>query len=101
MILPGASEATAFRLVFQMAEHMALALDPMREEARLLAKYTRDHHALTAETTVTLGQYRQAVEWAHQQMTSKALCQGGCSMLSEAEVHLVHSYFSSHELTDK
>jgi len=62
----------------------------MREGARLLASHTakRDHHALTAETTVTLGQYRQAVEWAHQQITSKALCQEGCSMLSEAETHL-------------
>ncbi len=90
MILAGASEATAVSLVVQMAEHMALTLDQMREGARLLASHTakRDHHALTAETTVTLGQYRQAVEWAHQQITSKALCQEGCSMLSEAETHL-------------
>ncbi len=90
MILAGASEATAVRLTVQMAEHMALTLDQMRVGARLLASHTakRDHHALTADTIVTLGQYRQAVEWAHQQITSKALCQEGCSMLSEAEVYL-------------
>ena len=73
-----------------MAEHMALSVDQMRVGARLLASQTakQDHHALTADTTVTLGQYRQAVKWAHQQITSKALCQEGCSMLSEAEAHL-------------
>ncbi len=77
MILAGASEATAVSLVVQMAEHMALTLDQMRVGARLLASHTakQDHHALTADTSVTLRQYRQAVEWAHQQITSKALCQ--------------------------
>ena len=77
MILAGASEATAVSLVVHMAEHMALTLDQMREGARLLARHTveQDHHALTAETNVILGQYRQAVQWAHQQITSKALCQ--------------------------
>ena len=77
MILAGASEATAVRLTVQMAEHMALTLDQMRVGARLLASHTakQDHHALTADTSVTLGQYRQAVQWAHQQITSKALCQ--------------------------
>ncbi len=77
MILAAAGEATAVSLVVQMAEHMALTLDQMRVGARLLASHTakQDHHALTAYTSVTLGQYRQAVEWAHQQTTSKALCQ--------------------------
>jgi len=77
MILAAAGEATAVSLVVQMAEHMALTLDQMRVGARLLASHTakQDHHALTADTSVTLGQYRQAVQWAHQQITSKALCQ--------------------------
>ena len=35
MILAGASEAIAVSLVVQMAEHMALTLDQMREGARL------------------------------------------------------------------
>ena len=77
MILAGASEATAVSLVVQMAEHMALTLDQMRVGARLLATHTakQDHHALTAETSGTLGHYRQAVQWAHQQITSRAVCQ--------------------------
>ena len=63
-ILAGASEATAVSIVVQMAEHMALTLDQMREGARLPASQTakQDHHALTAETSVTLRQYKQAVE---------------------------------------
>ncbi|DBA79242.1 TPA: hypothetical protein ACH3X1_009056 [Trebouxia sp. C0004] len=90
MILAGASEATAVSLVVQMAEHMALTLDQMREGPRLLTSHTakQDHHALTAETSIILRQYRQAVQWAHQQITSKSLCQQGCSMFSEAEAHL-------------
>ena len=57
MILAGASEATAVSLVVQMAEHMALTSDQMRVWARLVASHTakQDHHALTADTSVTLG----------------------------------------------
>ncbi len=56
MILAGASEATAVSLVVQMAEHMALTSDQMRVWARLVASHTakQDHHALTADTSVTL-----------------------------------------------
>ena len=77
MILAGASEAIAVSLVVQMAEHMALTLDQTREGARLLASHTakQDYHALTAETSITLGQYRQAVQQAYQHIRSTVIGQ--------------------------
>jgi hypothetical protein len=70
----GATEVSAVSLLVHIAESMSLTLDQMREGARLLASQTakQDHHTLTAETTVTLGQYKQAVQWACQQVTSRA-----------------------------
>ena len=47
----------------------------MREGARLLAGKTakQDQDTITAETAITLGQYRQAVHWACQQIRSTTL----------------------------
>ena len=66
MIVLGATEATAVNLLVQLAESMSLTLDQMREGARLLASHTAKQECctLTAETTTTLGQYRQAVHLA-------------------------------------
>jgi len=77
MIQLGATEAMAVNLAVQTAESMSLTLDQMREGARLLAIQTakQEHHTLTAETTITLGQYRQAVQWAYQHIRSRALGQ--------------------------
>ena len=70
----GATEVSAVSLLVHIAESMSLTLDQMREGARLLASQTakQDHHTLTAETTVSLGQYKQAVQQACQQVTSRA-----------------------------
>ena len=64
----GTAEATAVSLVVQIAARLSLTLDQMRVGARLLAGHTakQEHHTLTAETTITLGQYRQAVQQAVQ-----------------------------------
>ena len=77
MIQLGATAAMAVNLLTQIAESMSLTLDQMREGARLLAGNTakQDHDTVTAETTTTLGQYRQAVHWACQQIRSTALHQ--------------------------
>ena len=74
LIQLGATEAMAVNLLTQIAESMSLTLDQMREGARLLASHTakQNHHTITAETTVTLGKYKQAVHWACQQVTSRA-----------------------------
>ena len=78
----GASEVSAISLLVQIADSMSLTLDQMREGARLLASQTakQDLHTLTAETTVTLGQYKQAVQWASQQVTGRASGQAAGSM---------------------
>ena len=74
----------AVNLLVQVAESMSLTLDQVREGARLLAGNTakQDHQTVTAETRITLGQYRQAVHWACQQIRSTALIkpcnQGSC-----------------------
>ena len=70
----GATEVSAVSLLVQTAESMSLTLDQMREGARLLASQTakQETHTLTTETTVTLGQYKQAVQWVCQQVTSRA-----------------------------
>lgn len=77
MMQLGATAAMAINLLVQIAESMSLTLDQMREGARLLAGNTakQDHHPVTAETRITLGQYRQAVHWACQQIRSTALNQ--------------------------
>ena len=77
MIQLGATAAMAVNLLTQIAESMSLTLDQMREGARLLAGNTakQDQDTVTAETTITLGQYRQAVHWACQQIRSTALHQ--------------------------
>ena len=65
MIQLGASEAMAVNLAVLIADDMSLTLDQIREGARLIAGHTlshfavtakQEHHSLTAETTVTLGQ---------------------------------------------
>ena len=70
----GATENSAVSLLVHIAESMCLTLDQMRQGARLLASHTakQDHHTLTAETTVTLGQFKAAVHWVYQQVTSRA-----------------------------
>ena len=77
MIQLGATAAMAVNLLTQIAESMSLTLDQMREGARLLADNTakQDQDTITAETTITLGQYRQAVHWACQHIGSTALHQ--------------------------
>ena len=71
----GATTIMAVNLLDHIAKSMSLTLDQMREGARLLASNTakQDHHTVTAETTITLGQYRQAVHWALQQIRSTTL----------------------------
>ncbi|DBB10546.1 TPA: hypothetical protein ACH3X3_002080 [Trebouxia sp. C0006] len=58
MIQLGATEAMAVNLAVLIADDMSLTLDQIREGARLIAGHTakQEHHSLTAETTVTLGQ---------------------------------------------
>ena len=82
LIQLGATEAMAVNLLTQIAESMSLTLDQMREGARLLASHTakQNHQTITAETTVTLGKYKQAVHWACQQVTRRALGQAGGSV---------------------
>ena len=77
LIQLGAAEAIAVTLVVHIANSLSLTLDQMREGARLLAGHTakQEHHTLTAETNVTLGQYRHAVQWACQHIRSTPLGQ--------------------------
>jgi len=53
-----------------IAQHFKLSLDQLREGARLLAGRTAktDSDTLTAETTVTLGDFKAAVGWAYTQV---------------------------------
>ena len=75
MMQLGATAIMAINLLDHIAKSMSLTLDQMREGARLLAGNTakQDQDTITAETTITLGQYRQAVHWACQQIRSTAL----------------------------
>ena len=77
LIQLGAAEAIAVNLVVQITDSLSLTLDQMREGARLLVGHTakQEHHTLTAETNVTLGQYRQAVQCACQHVRSTPLGQ--------------------------
>ena len=73
----GATATMAINLLDHIAKSMSLSLNQMREGARLLAGNTakQDYHTVTAETTITLGQYRQAVQWAFQQIRSTSISQ--------------------------
>ena len=77
MIQLGATAAMAVSLLVHIAGKKSLTLDQMREGARLLACHTakQEHHTLTAETTITLGQYRQAVGFSadHKHSTQPSL----------------------------
>ena len=66
----GASAAQAVNLMTHIAQHFKLSLDQLREGARLLAGRTAktDSDTLTAETTVTLGDFKAAVGWAYTQV---------------------------------
>lgn len=77
MMQLGATTLVAVSLLDHIAKSMSLTLDQMREGARLLASNTakQDHHTVTAETTVTLGQYRHAIQWVFLQIRSTALSQ--------------------------
>ena len=77
MMQLGATALMAVNLLDHIAKSMSLTLDQMREGARLLASKTakHGHHTVTAETTITLGQYRQAVHWAFQQIRSTSISQ--------------------------
>ena len=54
---------------------MSLSLNQMREGARLIAARTAKQDLLTAEISVTLGQCRQAVDRACQQITGNVVGQ--------------------------
>ena len=77
MMQLGATALMAVNLLDHIAKSMSLTLDQMREGARLLASKTakQGHHTVTTETTITLGQYRQAVHWALQQIRSTSISQ--------------------------
>ena len=62
----GATLLESVRLMTQIADHFDLTLDQMREGARLLnGKAAKpDCTALTAETNVTVGHFRQGIAWA-------------------------------------
>ncbi|DBA86787.1 TPA: hypothetical protein ACH3X1_016630, partial [Trebouxia sp. C0004] len=62
----GATLLESIRLMTQIADHFDLTLDQMREGARLLnGKAAKpDCTALTAETNVTVGHFRQGIAWA-------------------------------------
>ncbi len=77
----GASAAQAVNLMTHIAQHFKLSLDQLREGARLLAGRTAktDSDTLTAETIVTLGDFKAAVGWAYAQV---ALLQAHSSLMS-------------------
>ncbi len=70
----GATPVQAVSLLTHIADHFQLTLDHMREGARLLSGKTAKGNSdrLTAETTVTLGQFKAALGWAYAQVTSIA-----------------------------
>jgi len=65
----GASAAQAVNLMTHIAQHFQLSLDQLREGVRLLAGKTAktDSDTLTAETIVTMGDFKAAVGWAYAQ----------------------------------
>ena len=65
----GATADQAVSLMTQIAEHFQLSLDQIREGSRLLAVKTAktDSDTVTAESLVTLGDFKAAVGWAYAQ----------------------------------
>ncbi len=63
----GATADQAVNLMTQIAEHFQLSLDQIREGSRLLAGKTAktDSDTVTAESLVTLGDFKAAVGWAY------------------------------------
>ena len=63
----GASADQAVSLMAHIAGHFQLSLDQVREGSRLLAGKTSktDSDTLTAESPVTLGNFKTAVGWAY------------------------------------
>ncbi|DBB15867.1 TPA: hypothetical protein ACH3X3_004057 [Trebouxia sp. C0006] len=63
----GATADQAVNLMTQIAEHFRLSLDQIREGSRLLAGKTAktDSDTVTAESLVTLGDFKAAVGWAY------------------------------------
>ena len=88
LIYSGATAEEAVSLMTQVAEHYELTLDQVREGARLLAIKTgkTDDDTLTAETAVTVGQFKQGISWVHCQV--QASRQQQCLTVNEAEAHL-------------
>jgi len=82
LISAGASAAQGIGLMTHIAQHFKLSLDQLREGTRLLAGRTgkTDSDSLTAETTVTLGDFKAAVGWAYAQV---ALLQAHRSLMSQ------------------
>ncbi len=74
LIGTGATPIQAVSLLTHIADHFQLTLDHMREGARLLSSKTAkgDSDRLTAETIVTLGQFKASLGWAYAQVTSLA-----------------------------
>ncbi len=71
----------------QIAEHYELTLDQVREGARLLAINTAktDSDTLTAETAVTVGQFKQGISWVRCQI--QASRQQQSLAVNEAEAY--------------
>ncbi len=69
LIGTGATPIQAVSLLTHIADHFQLTLDHMREGARLLSGKTAkgDSDRLTAETIVTLEQFKAALGWAYAQ----------------------------------
>ena len=69
LISCGATADQAVNLMTQIAEHLQLSLDQIREGARLLASKTAktDSDTVTAESPVMLGDFKAAVGWAYAQ----------------------------------
>lgn len=67
LVNAGVTAAQAVNLMTQIAQHFKLSLDQVREGSRLIAGRTAktDSDTLTAETTVTLGDFKAAVGWAY------------------------------------
>jgi len=78
----GASAAQAVNLMTHIARHFQLSLDQLREGSRLIAGRTAkiDSDTLTAESPVTLGDFKTTVGWAYAQV---ALLQAQSSLMSQ------------------
>ncbi len=101
LISYGASAGQAVSLMTIIAGHFQLSLDQVREGSRLIAGKTAksDSDSLTAESAVTLGDFKAAVGWAYAQaalMQVKPDEQDACALVSQAEAlmceHTSHSF---------